>query len=65
MTFTNDDTCKDNDKYKCTDAKSSKTLEFLNICLPMNKNALDAEEKAGYDALMKYIKDNTGALQDI
>lgn len=62
-TYTDGKDCKDNTKVKCSDAHASKTQDFLGICVPMNKNALNTpEEKAGYAALMKFIKDNTGAL---
>jgi len=62
-TYTDGKNCKDNDKAKCTEAHASKTQDFLGICVPVNTNALDKpEEKAGFAALMKFIKDNTGAL---
>lgn len=53
-------TCKDNAKVKCEAAKSSKTLNNpLNICFPLNRNALSSEgERAGFDALVKAIKTN-------
>lgn len=45
--------CKDNAKVKCSAAHASKTVDFLGICVPVNKNALNTEEeKAGYAALM-------------
>lgn len=52
--FKNGDNCKDNDKYKCTEAKASDTFDNpSNICIPVSEDALDEDEKKGY----KEIKD--------
>lgn len=59
MKFENGKNCKDNKEVKCSVAKSSKTFNNpLDICFPVNKNALDKAEQEGFEKLIEAIKSN-------
>lgn len=49
--------CKSNGNFKCSEHKTYLTNDVFDFCLPASAAALKPDEKAGYDAVIKQLKE--------